>query len=193
MALEHLVAALEREAETKIGAELDAAREEAASLEAEAGERVARLRADALQEQRVRLQQEAARIVAAARREARQKLLLARHRLLDRVLRRALELAPDVARSPAYLVGLPDDLVRAMSYIGQSAAVVRCSPALAVEVQPLLVGHGEWKLEVDPALAPGFQVAAADGSVVVDRTLPRRLLLEEARLRLEMLQELGEP
>ena len=84
MALEHLVAALEREAETRIGAELDAARAEAASLEAEAGGRIARLRAEALQEQRVRLQQEAERIVAAARREARQKLLLARHRLLDR-------------------------------------------------------------------------------------------------------------
>jgi vacuolar-type H+-ATPase subunit E/Vma4 len=193
MALEHLIAALEREAETKIGAELDAARAKAASLEAEAGGRVARLRAEALEEQRVRLQQEAERIVAAARREARQELLLARHRLLDRVLHRALELAPDVARSPAYRVGLPDDLVGAMSYIGQSAAVVRCSPALAAEMQPLLVGHGEWRLEVDPALAPGFQVAAADGSVVVDRTLPRRLQLEHARLRLEILQDLGEP
>lgn len=193
MALEHLVVALEREAETRIGVELDAARTEAARLEAEASSRIAQLRTDALQQRRIRLQQEAERIVAAARREARQKLLLARHRLLDRVLRRALELAPDVARSPAYLAGLPDDLVRAMSYIGESAAVVRCSPALATELQPLLVGHGEWKLEVDPALAPGFQVAAADGSVVVDRTLPRRLLLEEARLRLETLQELGEP
>jgi vacuolar-type H+-ATPase subunit E/Vma4 len=193
MALEHLVVALEREAETRIGVELDAARTEAARLEAEASSRIAKIRTEALQQRRVRLQQEAERIVAAARREARQKLLLARHRLLDRVLRRALELAPDMARSPAYLVGLPDDLVRAMSYIGESAAVVRCSPALATELQPLLVGHGEWKLEVDPALAPGFQVAAADGSVVVDRTLPRRLLLEEARLRLETLQELGEP
>jgi fermentation-respiration switch protein FrsA (DUF1100 family) len=64
---------------------------------------------------------------------------------------------------------------------------------LAAELQPLLVEHGEWTLEVDPAMAPGFQVAAPDGSVVVDRTLPRRLLLEEARLRLETLQELGAP
>jgi vacuolar-type H+-ATPase subunit E/Vma4 len=193
MALEHLVAALEREAETKIGAELDAAREEAAGLEAEAGGRIARLRSEALQERQVRLQQEADRIVAAARRKARQELLVARHRFLDRVLRRALELAPDVPRSHAYLVGLQDDLVRAMSYIGQSAAVVRCSPAMAAEVQPLLAGHGEWRLEVDPTVAPGFQVAAADGSVVVDRTLPRRLLQDEARLRLEILQELSEP
>jgi vacuolar-type H+-ATPase subunit E/Vma4 len=193
MALEHLVAALEREAETKIGVELDAAREEAAGLEAEASGRIARLRSEALQERQARLQQEAERIVAAARRKARQELLVARHRFLDRVLRCVLELVPDVPRSPAYLVGLQDDLVRAMSYIGQSAAVVRCSPALAAEVQPLLAGHGEWRLEVDPAVAPGFQVAAADGSVVVDRTLPRRLLQDEARLRLEILQELGEP
>jgi vacuolar-type H+-ATPase subunit E/Vma4 len=192
MALEHLVAALEREAEAKIGAELDAAREEAARLEAEASGRIAQLRARALHERQIELQQQAERTVAGTRREARQKLLLARHRLLDRVLRRAVELAPDVARSPAYLAGLGDDLARSMSYIG-GAAVVRCSPTLAAEVKPLLAGRGEWQLEIDAALGPGFEVAAVDGSVVVDRTLPRRLLLEEARLRLEILQELGEP
>jgi vacuolar-type H+-ATPase subunit E/Vma4 len=193
MAFEHLVVALEIEAETRIGTDLDAARAEAARLEAGASSRIARLRAEALQERRLRLQQEAERIVAAARREARQQLLLARHHLLNRVLRRALELAPDLARSPEYLDGLPHDLIRAMSYIGQSTAVVRCWPPLAAEVQRLLAGQGEWKLEVDPALAPGFQVAAADGSVVVDRTLPRRLLLEDTRLRVAILQELGGP
>jgi len=193
MAIEHLVAALESEAEARISSELEAAREEAAGIEREASDRIAQLHAEALRERQVQFQQEAERMVAASRREARQKLLLARHRLLDRVLRRALELAPDLARSPTYLVGLPDDLVRAMSYLGQSAAVIRCSPALAAELQPLLVEHRDWTLEVDPAMAPGFQVAAAGGSVVVDRTLPRRLQLEEARLRLETLQELGEP
>lgn len=193
MALEHLIASLEDEAEAKIGAELDAARQEVARLEAEASGRIARLRAEALKERQVQLEQDAERIVAATRREARQKLLLARHHLLDRVLNRAVELAPDVARGPQYMLGLSDDLLGAMSYIGQAAAIVRCSPALATEVQALLAGHEEWKLEVDPALGPGFHVAAANGSVVVDRTLPRRLQLEEARLRLEILQELAEP
>jgi vacuolar-type H+-ATPase subunit E/Vma4 len=193
MAIEHLVAALESEAEARIRSELQAAREEAARIEREASDRIARLRAEALQERQVQFQQEAERTVAATRREARQKLLLARHRLLDRVLRRAGELAPAAARSPAYLAGLAEDLACSMSYIGQSGAVVRCSPALAAEVRPLLAGHREWQLEVDSALAPGFEVAAANGSVVVDRTLPRRLLLEEARLRLEILRELGEP
>ena len=192
MTIEDLVAALEREAEAKIEAELGAARDEAARLEAESNDRAAQLHARTLEERKLHLQQEAERTVAAARREARQKLLLARHRFLDRVLRRAVEIAPEVARSPAYLVGLESDLTRSMSYIGQSA-VVRCWPSLAAEVQPLVAGRGGWRLEIDAALAPGFEVAAGDGSVVVDRTLPRRLLLEEARLRLEILQELGEP
>jgi vacuolar-type H+-ATPase subunit E/Vma4 len=190
MALEHLVAALEGEAEAKIGAILGAAREEAAQLEAEAAGLVARHLATTLEARRFQLQQETERLIAAARREARQKLLLARHQLLDRVLHRALDLAADETLGAGYLAALPAELALALDYVGSTATVVTSSSSLARNIRPLLENRPEVKLEVSRVLAPGFQVVAADRSVVVDRTLPRRLQQEEARLRQEILQEL---
>jgi vacuolar-type H+-ATPase subunit E/Vma4 len=192
VALEHLLAALEADAETKIAVELGAAREQASRLEAESGDRIARLRAEALQQHEMQFRQETERLVAASRREARQELLLARQRLLQRVLRRAVELAPDATRSSAYLTGLPTDLARALSYLDHSEVIVRCSPELGTEMHQLLAEQKRAKVEIEPTLGAGFVVAAADGSAVVDRTLPRRLLLEEPWLRQLIVQEIGE-
>jgi vacuolar-type H+-ATPase subunit E/Vma4 len=193
MALEHLLAALEADAETKIAAALGAAREQASRLETESGDRIARLRAEALQQHQIQFRQETERMVATSRREARQELLLTRQRLLERVLRRAVELGPDVTRGSAYLAGLPADLARALSYLDQSRVIVRCSPELGTEMHRLLAEHEQAKVEIQPTLGAGFVVAAADGSAVVDRTLARCLLLEEPWLRQEIVQEIGEP
>lgn len=189
MALEHLLAALEQEAEAHRAAALSAAREEAARVDAEATSRLGRMRNAALRDRRLRIQQETDRLLAARRRQAREEVLVARHRLLDRVLHRAVELMPEAVASQAYLGGLAEELARALSYLGPSEAIVRCSPPLTAAIRPRLDQRPQVKLAEDAGLAPGFQVAAADGSVLVDRTLPRRLALDEARLRMEILKE----
>jgi vacuolar-type H+-ATPase subunit E/Vma4 len=191
VALEHLIAALEKEAEAHRAAELAAAREEAARVEAEEMRRVGRMREEALQELRLRLQQDTDQLVAGQRRQSRQEVLLARHRLLERIRHRALELMPETVRSQAYLGRLPEELADALSYLAGSKAIVRCSPPLAAAIRPRVAERPQLTLEEDSDLAPGFQVAAADGSVLVDRTLPRRLISDEVWLRLEILREVG--
>lgn len=193
MALENLVAELEREGESKIAAQLEAARSEAARLEAEARSRRTEHRAQVLRERQLELQHETKQMVAIREREARKELLLARHRLLDRILQRMLELMPEVVQSEPYLASLPGELTSALSYLGPTGGLLRCSHRLSDALQTLVAAERHLKLTEDPALAPGFQVTSDDGTVLVDRTLPRRLDLEQARMRLEILQELHRP
>jgi vacuolar-type H+-ATPase subunit E/Vma4 len=189
MSLEHLVATLEHDTEVQIAAELAAAREAAARLESEAARRLDLVRDETLRDRRRRIQQTTDRELAARRRDGRREVLLARHRVFDRALGRALKLMPEVVQSREYLNALSGELDLALSYLGPGDAIVRCSPLLTPAMRSRLAGRPQLRLEEDSALAPGFQVVATDSSVLVDRTLPRRLTLEESRFRLELLRQ----
>ncbi|HXF96362.1 MAG TPA: V-type ATP synthase subunit E [Gemmatimonadales bacterium] len=193
MALEHLLAALEREAAEQAQALIAAAQAECARITAASEERAAEYRRRALAPREAELRAEAERALAAARREARRAELDARARLLDRIFAGARELFPVTIAGEAYRRALPGFLAEALACVGPGPARVRCHPALTEAIRHALgnAGRGEVTVEPDPAVGSGFVLTTADGRVTVDHTLESRLARARPRLALEALRALG--
>ncbi len=185
MALEELIARLERDAQARVAAIEAQAGVEVEALTSEAGRRREEGVAAELAARRALL---AARLdgeLAQARRRSRSERLVAEHAAIDRVLARARELVDEVGRTPEYAAAVARHATLALRYVEGLAPTVRVRPELA----PALRGVAE-KLELDPALGVGVVVAAADGSVIVDETLGARLNRFSARLAMELKREL---
>ncbi|MDP1825451.1 MAG: V-type ATP synthase subunit E [Archangium sp.] len=184
MALEDLIARLERDADVRSSQlELDA-EAEATALRGEAA-RVAQQRRDReLGSRRTRRRAQLDAALAEARRQTRGARLAAQHALLQRIFARARALVPELARSEAYLSQVAVHCAEARRYLEGVRVVVRCQPALVERLRE----PGLTLLE-DAALPPGVVVAAEDGSVFIDNTLPARLERLEAKLAVELLAE----
>lgn len=192
MALEHLLAALEREAAERAQALIAGARAESDRIAAAAEERVTRRRRETLGPREAALRATAERTLAETRRAARRAQLEARGRLLDRVFAAARELGPPAVAGDAYRRALPAFLAQALACVGAAPAVIRCSPALARPIRALVATLEREGLTVEPdaRVGSGFVLTTGDGKISVDHTLEARLARAESRLALEALRAL---
>jgi vacuolar-type H+-ATPase subunit E/Vma4 len=175
MTVDALVERITQDARARI-AQLRAGAEAEVAVLAEAGARAsARDRECALARQRAARRNAFGAELAAAQRRAAVQVLVAQHAFLDRVFGRAESFAADGDRDARYLDALPRLVGGVLACLGDRPATLRCRPALAAQMEPLLARRREVELQVDAALPAGFVVAARDGSCTIDCTLTARL------------------
>jgi len=131
--------------------------------------------------------------IAAERHAAMRDVLLARTRVVERVLERARALLPAAAQSEAYLSTLSSELTDALLFVDAKGAVVRCSDYLAPAVREKLRDRPEVKIEPEADLGTGFIVVGAEGSVLVDGRLETRVDRLRSVLAIEIHARLEEP
>jgi vacuolar-type H+-ATPase subunit E/Vma4 len=190
MALDNLLAVLLREAEAEAEAILVAARAEAEAIRA-------RGTAD-LAERRRRLDQELEAdrhtavefALAAARREARRDELLARERMIERVLAAARTRFPDALVRPEFRAALPAQIREGVECLAGRPGTLRYHPDLVQEVTCVVAEMKGIELIPDPAAGAGFRLASADGALEIDGTLADRLERLDRPIRQEVLRRL---
>ncbi|HET9986729.1 MAG TPA: V-type ATP synthase subunit E [Longimicrobiales bacterium] len=185
MALQHLLAAIARDGDEAARRELDAAREEAERILAEARARIEARLADRLKVRERTLRASLEAELAAERRRAAGELLRARWRLVERILADAAARLPAAAQSAAFAEALPAQLEEALAYLGDGGGVVRCPPPLVPLVSTLLAGRPGISVEACEDGA-GIRVLVP-GAVEVDDTLEARLRRLGPRLAMELL------
>jgi vacuolar-type H+-ATPase subunit E/Vma4 len=192
MGLEHLLDALERDANAQIDQLLVQARAEADGVTAAATAALAQRRGAAAEaRERTRLL-EVEQAVTRARRAARRSVLEARERLLERVFTAARNALPAAAAGAEYRAGLPTALAGGLAALGDVAAVIRCPESLVRDLERLRPpATPPVRVVVDPAAGSGFRVASADGAVEVDDTLETRLDRLRPDLARRVLAQLG--
>jgi vacuolar-type H+-ATPase subunit E/Vma4 len=191
MSLDHLIAALERDAATEAQSELDKAHREAARIARETEEALARRRLEYRHTRETEVHLGLERALAQARKDGRQEVLKARERLLETVFSRAARRLAEASHDPDFLDSLPARLERAARYLGGRPALVLCPPALAGHLEELLRGRQDLRLQVDPSLGPGIRLRAEDGSVEIDETLGGALERLRPHLALEVIAHLS--
>jgi len=175
MGLEHLLEALERDANAQIDQLLAQARAEANRITAAATAALAQRRGTATDARERTRRREVEQAVTRARRTARRSVLEARERLLERVFAAARGELPAAAAGPGYRAGLPAALDGALAAVGHEQVVIRCPEALARDLEQLRPESESVSVVVDPATGSGFRLTTADGAVEVDATLESRL------------------
>jgi len=192
MAASDLDTELRRRAEASARSILSDAQEEADRLASEAELLVAARRKDVLREKETTYGAEARVTIAAERHAAMRAVLLARTRVVDRVLERARALLPEAAKRKTYTSGLSAELAKALQFVETEGAIVRCSVDLAPMLREALVRWPEVTLEPGADLATGFIVIGGEGSVLVDARLDARIDQLASALGIEILAQLGE-
>ena len=187
MALDHLLAALERDATRTAEQRVEAAEVEATRLRSAARAKADALRADKLQAQEKRLREEIERVLLVERRRLRAEMLHRRKALLDQVLATVEAKLPAATLDPANRSGLGRDLDRALTYVNGVPAVVRAPPDLVGWARDALDGRSGIAVQADPAITTGMTVTTADGSVVIDATLATRLRQSWPELSMKLL------
>lgn len=124
---------------------------------------------------------------AVAQRQAAARVLTAQHAFLDRVFARAEALAADADSDARYLDALPRQLSAVLACLGGQPAELRCRPALAAQLQPLLADMPHVETLADAALPAGFSAALRDGSCTIDCTLSARLSALRPKLEAALL------
>ncbi len=189
MALPELLAALEREAETRIAGELEAAKAEAAAITAAAGARLTRRREDALGRATTLLRAESEQRWALASRAAERSVLASREGMLERVLTRVrerLSTATVAQAAGALLQGLLQD---ALAYTGSEPADIRTAPQASARVAQALDGRPGVTVVPDRTVGSGSIVATSDGRLTVDASMAGRLAAREAEARIYILRQ----
>jgi len=165
VAVEELIARLERDTERRIGELRAQAEREAAALKEQGARRREEIEQRGLQAFRAALSARLERDLAAARQRARAERLEALHAVIDRVLARAGELFAEVVGTEAWARDVARRTAEALRYV-----------------------EG---LEHEVAAAPlGVKVVARGGAVVIDETLGARLERETPRLKIVLAREL---
>jgi vacuolar-type H+-ATPase subunit E/Vma4 len=118
---------------------------------------------------------DARRAIATERHTAMRAVLMARTKLVDRVLERARGLLPEAAADERYLAALGAELAEALKFVEGDDAMVRCSPALEPTVRNSLSDRPRVRVQTDQEIGTGFIVVGAGGSVVVDGQLETRI------------------
>ena len=175
MAAPDLDTELRRSAEGTVESILGAARADADRLASEANQLIEDRRKEVRKGQEAACRTEARVAIAAERHSAMRAVLLARTRLVDRVLERARALLSEAAQTEAYGSTLHGELTEALRFVDGDGAVVRCSVGLADSVRDALRGRPEVTVEPSADMGPGFIVVGAGESVLVDGRLDTRI------------------
>jgi vacuolar-type H+-ATPase subunit E/Vma4 len=193
MAASNLDTELRRSAAATAKSILGAARADVARLGSEANRLIGDRRREVLKDKEAEYGAEARVAIAAERHSAMRALLLARTRVVTRVLERARALLPDVARNDTYLSTLQSELTEALQFVDDEGAVVRCSADLASAVREGLRDRPEVTVEPKANVGTGFVVVGAGGSVHVDGRLETRIDHLASVLAIEIHKRLEEP
>ncbi len=192
MALEQLLAALEREAREAADGMLAAAREEAARLGADVEAELADRREAALGTLARDLEAGLQAELSAARLAGRSRMLGARDRLLSRVFEALDRQARTLLADPAWRAGLVSRLAAARACFDPEARL-SCSapPALVAEIRDSRSLPPGVAVESAPGMSPGFRLATEDGRVEVLDTLADRIATARPDLARHALGQLG--
>lgn len=186
MSLDQLIATMEARGAAEVEEILQGARAEALGVSQAALDAMRRRRETLIHEHERQWKNEANAAVADARRTAAAEVLEARATALERVWRRAREILSEDSIAQRLRVVAPAHVSEALPYLEGKDIVVRCGAPLADAVRTA-AQRDAWTVAVtiDDDQAVGVVVAAADGSVSIDNTLPARL----ARLRPQLATE----
>jgi vacuolar-type H+-ATPase subunit E/Vma4 len=190
MALDELLAVLQREAETEAEAIVAAGRAEAAAIQEQSAAELAQRRGRITRELESRGRSELERALAGFRRAARGEELRARERLMQRILAEARSRLPGSTRRPAFQGQLPDLTRQALEALGSRPATLRCSPELQETLGHLVRDRSGLRVIPDEGIGTGFRLISDDGSLVIDATLEDRLLALDRRVRQLILARL---
>lgn len=191
MAIDALLAALDRDVEAEVARLRTAAAAEAAALEADAAARIAADEASWAGALRAALEAEAALAVGEARRAARAEVLRARDALLARVLEATaarLRGALDGDEGAARLAVL---VASARAYLGDAGGTMRCRPEFAAAVTRALAGEAAIRVEPDAAVGTGVVAHEASGRFTVEATLERLLAQRRDAILVRLAREVG--
>lgn len=165
---------LRRRAEATIESIRNEAHEEVKRLELEASRALEARRRSTLGDEEREYRRSTRRKIAAQRRESLRAVLLARARVVDRVLERARALLPAAGRSDQYLSTVRDQVVESLRFFDPGNAVIRCRPEMVPLVQEAFEGDSQVEVRVDPELSAGFILSNHAGDLRVDMRLERR-------------------
>jgi len=165
---------------------------EADRLAAEADRAIAERRREVIEDKEAKYRAEARVAIAAARHAAMRTVLLARTRLVERVLERARTLLAEASETQSYRSTLGSEVADALQFVHAADAIVRCSPNLHATVGEALRERPDLSIEVDGKLGTGFVVIGDGGSVLVDGCLETRLERLSPALAIEIHSRLEE-
>ena len=192
MAASDLDAELRRSADATARVLLRDAREEAARIEAEATRNIDERRAATFESWEEELRSDARAEIAGARRDATRAVLLAKTRLVERVLERVRGELASVLGTESYQTALHSELERAIEFVGSRGTTVRCAPTIEGLVRDAVGSLDGARVEVDGSVGSGFVVSDESGRVQVDATLEGRLRRLAPTLSVEILGRVGE-
>ncbi|HSB53272.1 MAG TPA: V-type ATP synthase subunit E family protein [Gemmatimonadales bacterium] len=190
MALDQLLTVLSREAEAEAASVLEASRAEAQAIRDRAAAALAHRKEEEERAWEVERQHAMAITLASSRQRAREAELLARDRMLTRVLTRARQQLPRVEDRDEFRATLPVLLAHSLECLGDRPGAIRCSPALVAEVQRSIADRPAIELRPDPAIGTGFRLTSSDGALLIDATLEQQIDQLAPRLRQEILARL---
>ena len=114
-------------------------------------------------------------------------MLRAQHAFVDRILARAERCFSALEEDPQALAALATDATRCLRFFEGRPAVFRCRPSLASALRGEVGGREGCVVEEVPGMPLGVRVAACDGSLEVDHTLPARITARRAELAVTIL------
>ena len=193
MTIAPLLDQLQRDAEDDAAHRLAEARAVAARLRRAGAARLAHRREDALAAASRALAHEHELRAAEVALQAARETLVARARFVSRVLGACARRALPLAGHPGFAKVVAAELAAALACLPDEPLLLRCHPSVAATLEGALAGTGRTaRIELDPALPPGFVAGTADGRVVVDATIVRRLALARDRLAIDLVRRVGE-
>jgi len=187
--LQELVARLERDADARVAAIDAEARVAIEAVERAAASAASERKAEALEGKRAARREGLQRELSLARRRASAAVLAARQAVVDRAMTRAAALLERAHEDAAYRAAASERLVRALAFVPEEGATVRCRADLAGTLRAALAGRADVGVLEDAATPPGFVVVAKDGSTTIDETLPARLARARDAAAMEIAEE----
>jgi vacuolar-type H+-ATPase subunit E/Vma4 len=188
-----LTTELRERAEERAQALMRAARTDATRIIEQASAELEARRSAMLESSERAYRYESRASIASARHEAMRAVLLARERMLERVLERVRALLPEASRSEGYRKGLGLEVAQAVEFVGATGAIVRCSEGLDTAIGQVLEGEAVSKVEPLSDGRHGFVVVGEEGRVQVDGTLESRLERLTPSLAIELRARVEEP
>lgn len=185
-----LSAELRRRAEEAAEEILRAAEGDAERIKVEAQRAVGVREREVLEEREQSYRAQTRVHLAAARHEAMRVVLLARTRLVQRVLDRAKALLPEALHSEAYASLLSREVEEALEFIDDQSVVIQCPTALEPVVREKLVSSSSATIDTESEPGMGFIAIGRGGDVRVDGTLETRLVRLAPLLAIEIQQRL---
>lgn len=183
--LDALLEALERDADAEAAQLISRARQQAGEIRARATAEQDRRRAEVKARIEAEGRREVARAAAAATRRFLESRLRERARVLDRIFTEAAD-ELGAAGPERYRSLLPGMIGETLRFLAGSSAMVTCRPEIAAEVEAALPGESGVTVHASSDAAAGIRGQSAEGSVVVDDTLPALLRRRQAELAIAL-------